>query len=126
MFNHHRIAHLRAFLSLGCGYQFGKAGKHAVDSVVVFAAEPARLRHVDDFIFVHQNSRETPAFRPGRWRAAPKGPYVFCVYNVRMIRANFFLPEPLLAALRELAQKTDLSVSEHVRRALAEYLKRQK
>lgn len=58
--------------------------------------------------------------------AAPKVPYVFCVYNVRMIRANFFLPEPLLAALRELAQKTDLSVSEHVRRALAEYLKRQK
>ena len=52
--------------------------------------------------------------------------YVFCVYDVRMIRANFFLSEPLLAALRELAQKTDLSVSEHVRRALAEYLKRQK
>lgn len=52
--------------------------------------------------------------------------YVFCVYNARMIRANFFLPEPLLAALRELAQKTDLSVSEHVRNALAEYLKRQK
>lgn len=43
-----------------------------------------------------------------------------------MIRANFFLPEPVLAALRELAQKTDLSVAEHVRNALAEYLKRQK
>ena len=56
---------------------------------------------------------------------APKVSYVFCVYNVRMIRTNFFLPEPLLAALRELAQKTDLSVSEHVRLALAEYLKRQ-
>jgi len=43
-----------------------------------------------------------------------------------MIRANFFLPEPLLAALRELAQKTDISVSEHVRLALAEYLKKRR
>ncbi len=43
-----------------------------------------------------------------------------------MIRSNFFLPEPLIAALRDLAKRTDLSVSEHVRRAIAEYLKRQK
>ena len=62
----------------------------------------------------------------GEVEGGAEGPYVFCVYNVRMIRANFFLPEPLSAALRELAQKTDLSVSEHVRCALAEYLKRQK
>ena len=52
--------------------------------------------------------------------------YVFFAYDVRMIRANFLLPEPLLAALRELTQKTDLSVSEHVRRALAEYIKKKK
>ena len=76
---------------------------------------------------LHQlNSRETLAFRPGRQRAAPKVPCVVCVYDAYMIRANFFLPEPILAALRVLAQKTDISVSEHVRRALAEYLKRQK
>ncbi len=44
---------LSARFALGCGYQFGKAHKHAVDSVVVFAAEPTRLRHADDFIFLH-------------------------------------------------------------------------
>ena len=44
---------------------------------------------------------------------------MFCVYNVRMIRANFFLPEPLLAALRELAQKTDKSVWASLRAKLS-------
>ncbi|MGV8804262.1 MAG: ribbon-helix-helix domain-containing protein [Polaromonas sp.] len=43
-----------------------------------------------------------------------------------MIRANLFIPEALLEALRALAKQTDLLVSEYVRRAIAEYLRRQK
>jgi len=43
-----------------------------------------------------------------------------------MRRTSFFFPELVLEALRSLAQKTGLSVSEHVRRAIDEYLWRQK
>ena len=43
-----------------------------------------------------------------------------------MRRTSFFFPEPVLEALRALAQKTGLSVSEHVRRAIDEYLRRHK
>jgi predicted DNA-binding protein len=43
-----------------------------------------------------------------------------------MKRTNIFLPEQLLERLRALADKTGLSVAEHIRRAIDEYLKRQK
>lgn len=48
------------------------------------------------------------------------------MYNVRMKRTNIFLPEQLLAKLRALAEKTGLSVAEIVRRAIDEYLKKNK
>lgn len=40
-------------------------------------------------------------------------------------RVNIFFPEPLIAALKALSKKTGLSVSEHIRRAIDEHLKRQ-
>lgn len=43
-----------------------------------------------------------------------------------MKRTAMFLPEPLLKSLKALAARTDLSVSEHIRRAIEEYLKRNK
>ncbi len=49
---------------------------------------------------------------------------VKCMYDVGMKRSNFFLPEPAVAALKALSEKTGLSVSEHIRRAIDEYLKR--
>lgn len=45
-------------------------------------------------------------------------------HNVCMKRTHLFLPEPIVAALKSLAEKTGLSVSEHIRRAIDEYLKR--
>lgn len=48
------------------------------------------------------------------------------MYNVRMKRTNIFLPEQLLAKLSALAEKTGLSVAEIVRRAIDEYLKKNK
>lgn len=43
-----------------------------------------------------------------------------------MTRFQMFLPEPLVKALKALAQRTDVSVAEHIRRAIEAYLKRQK
>ena len=43
-----------------------------------------------------------------------------------MKRTHVFLPEPVLAALRAMSDKSGLSVAEHIRRAVDEYLKRQK
>lgn len=40
-----------------------------------------------------------------------------------MIRCNFFLPPKVVAALKERAAKAGTPVSEHVRHALAAYLK---
>jgi len=45
---------------------------------------------------------------------------------VCMKRTHVFLPEPVVAALRALADKTGLSVAEHVRRAVDEYLRKHK
>ncbi|MFD1709734.1 ribbon-helix-helix domain-containing protein [Ottowia sp. GY511] len=42
-----------------------------------------------------------------------------------MRRMNIFFPEPLIAALKALSKNTGLPVSEHIRRAIDEYLKRQ-
>lgn len=43
-----------------------------------------------------------------------------------MIRFQMFLPEPLVKALKALAKRTDVSVAEHIRRAIDAYLKLQK
>lgn len=42
-----------------------------------------------------------------------------------MKRTHTFLPELAIAALKDLSEKTGLSVAEHIRRAIDEYLKRQ-
>ena len=41
-----------------------------------------------------------------------------------MERLQMFIPRPLLNALKALSKKTDVSVSEHIRRAITEYLER--
>jgi predicted DNA-binding protein len=43
-----------------------------------------------------------------------------------MKRTSLFLPEQVLTRLRELSEKTGYSVAELVRRAVDEFLKRQK
>lgn len=43
-----------------------------------------------------------------------------------MHRFQLFLPEPLIKLLRALAKRTDVSVAEHIRRAIEAYLKTQK
>jgi predicted DNA-binding protein len=48
------------------------------------------------------------------------------MYDVRMNRTNIYLPEQLKIALKLLSDKTGLSAAELVRRAIDEYLKRQK
>ena len=40
-----------------------------------------------------------------------------------MQRFQLFLPEPLVKALKALAKRTDVSVAEHIRRAIEAYLK---
>ena len=45
-------------------------------------------------------------------------------YNVGMKRIHVFLPQPILSALKALSERTGLSVAEHIRRALDEYLDR--
>ena len=42
-----------------------------------------------------------------------------------MKRTHIFLPEPVVVALKALSEKTGLSVAEHIRRAIDEYLNRQ-
>ena len=42
-----------------------------------------------------------------------------------MKRTHIFLPEPIIATLKALTEKTGLSVAEHIRRAIDEYLKHQ-
>jgi metal-responsive CopG/Arc/MetJ family transcriptional regulator len=43
-----------------------------------------------------------------------------------MVRFQIFLPEPLLKALKALSKKTDISVAEHIRRAIENYLRESK
>ena len=40
-----------------------------------------------------------------------------------MVRFQMFLPEPLIKALKALADRTDVSVAEHIRRAVEAYLR---
>jgi predicted DNA binding CopG/RHH family protein len=49
---------------------------------------------------------------------------VACVYDLHMLRVNIFLPEPVVAALKALSEKTGMSYAEHIRRAIDAYLKR--
>jgi hypothetical protein len=46
--------------------------------------------------------------------------------SVCMKRTHVFLPEPMLRKLRDLANSTDLSVAELIRRAIEDYLRRRK
>lgn len=43
-----------------------------------------------------------------------------------MKKLNIYLPEPVLLRLKELSEQRDTTVSEIVRRAIEEYLKKQK
>ena len=47
------------------------------------------------------------------------------MYDVGMKRTNFFLPDPVITELKKLAEARDVSVSELVRQAIVEFLKRQ-
>jgi metal-responsive CopG/Arc/MetJ family transcriptional regulator len=42
-----------------------------------------------------------------------------------MKRVNYYLPEPLIQQLLELSKLRDVSVSELVRQAISEFLKKQ-
>jgi predicted DNA-binding protein len=42
-----------------------------------------------------------------------------------MKRTSFFLPEPMIARLKRLSTKTDVSVAEIIRQATEKHLKRQ-
>jgi predicted DNA-binding protein len=46
------------------------------------------------------------------------------VYTEHMIRVNIHLTEKQRETLRNLARATGLSVAEHIRRAIDEYLRR--
>lgn len=43
-----------------------------------------------------------------------------------MRRTNFYFPEALLARLAALRERTGIAVSEHIRRAVEDYLRRNK
>ena len=43
-----------------------------------------------------------------------------------MKRTNFFYPEALLSRLATLRERTGIAVSEHIRRAIEDYLRRHK
>lgn len=58
---------------------------------------------------------------------------LFCIcksfvlpYKVCMKRAHFFLPEPTFERLQTLSKKLDVSVSELIRRAVEDFMKKQK
>ena len=48
------------------------------------------------------------------------------VYDVGMKRTNIYLTEPSVAQLQALSAKTGLSVAELIRRAIDDFLKKQK
>jgi metal-responsive CopG/Arc/MetJ family transcriptional regulator len=43
-----------------------------------------------------------------------------------MKRTHIFLPEPMLLKLAELSKALDISIAELIRRAIADYIKKQK
>lgn len=47
-------------------------------------------------------------------------------YDVGMKRTNIYLTEPSVAKLQAMAEKTGLSVAELIRRAIDDFLKKQK
>jgi len=42
-----------------------------------------------------------------------------------MKKTNIYFPEPQLEALKKLSKETDLSMAEHIRRAMDDYLARE-
>ena len=48
------------------------------------------------------------------------------MYNRRMKRINFYIPDPTLEKLQSLANQQDVSVAELIRRALEQFLKTQR
>lgn len=48
----------------------------------------------------------------------------YVTYDVGMIKINFNIPSPLLAELRAVAARMDMSVAEIIRRALEAYLRK--
>ena len=48
------------------------------------------------------------------------------MYDVTMKRTNIYLTEPSVEKLQGLAEKTGLSVAELIRRAIDDFLKKQK
>jgi len=49
--------------------------------------------------------------------------YSIRAYADGVKRTTVFLPEPLIAKLKELAVATGISIAEHIRRAIDAYLK---
>ena len=47
-------------------------------------------------------------------------------YNMDMKRTNIYLTEPSVERLQALSEKTGLSVAELIRRAIEDFLKKQK
>ena len=50
----------------------------------------------------------------------------YVVYDVGMKRANIYLTEPSVAQLQAISEKTGLSVAELIRRAIDDFLEKQK
>lgn len=50
----------------------------------------------------------------------------YVVYDVSMKRTNIYLTEPSVEKLQTLSEKTGLSVAELIRRAIDDFLKKQK
>ncbi len=48
------------------------------------------------------------------------------LHTAPMKRSNFFLPEQITAELAALSKRTGVSMSEHLRNALVQYLKAQR
>lgn len=48
------------------------------------------------------------------------------MYNECMKRINFYIPDPMLEKLQSLADKQDVALAELIRKAIEEYLKKQK
>jgi predicted DNA binding CopG/RHH family protein len=51
-------------------------------------------------------------------------PALDCDQEAIMKRTNTFLPEPLIERLKQRAKQTDLTVSELIRRAIEQFLKK--
>jgi len=48
------------------------------------------------------------------------------MYNERMKRINFYIPDPMLEKLQTLADRRDVALAELIRRAIEQFLAEQK